>query len=499
MQRLFNKSHISLFSIADVFLRFNFCIILLKYIKLFERSKIPKLLKLDFFLAKASNVFIWKFIFVGLFFTPCLVFSQTFSGRGGALQDFDQEIHPDTFTIFVNSPNRLDGKQEGLRKVCMDVSHARSSDLKISLINPNGNTIWLTNRNGAESGRDYTQTCFSQNGFFGYIHQNENPFNGEFIPDGRFENLNETNSSLNGRWLLIIEDLRPGVKGFLGAWDLQFGKLDKVNTKKRCSLENPKYCRCEDGKKNGDMLPDLVLLPSFTKNQMDEYGPDHPQYPSQIRFAASIANIGYGPMEIRGDHEWFCNDSNQPVDSVSICKDGTYARQNILQRIYYKERNEIKYKEVKTGTNYYDSKPGHNHYHVDDWVEYRLKQELGNGLEKTICTGVKVSYCLFDSGICNDQDDICNINNKRYGIKSLKNYSLGKYTSCHAGVQGISVGGYDTYGSMYEGQFLELPAGTKNGSYILEIEVDPKSIYIESNKENNILRIPINLTRQENL
>ncbi|MBK8390166.1 MAG: hypothetical protein IPL23_13210 [Saprospiraceae bacterium] len=66
------------------------------------------------------------------------------------------------------------------------------------------------------------------------------------------------------------------------------------------------------------MLPDLVLLPSFTKNQMDEYGPDHPQYPSQIRFAASIANIGYGPMVIRGDHEWFCNDSNQPVDIVSI-------------------------------------------------------------------------------------------------------------------------------------------------------------------------------------
>ncbi len=499
MHRLFQRSPFQLLQLTTKLLTFKFCYFLLKFKKSFCGIFFPSLYNRFYNNGKNGLFFVNSLFLISLPFFTFSLQAQSYTGNGGALQDFDQTIKTDTFVIVVNAASKLDGKKEGLRKVCIDISHARSSDLKISLTNPDGNTIWLTNRNGAESGRDYTQTCFSQNGFFGYIHQNKNPFNGEFIPDGRFENLNETNSSLNGRWLLIIEDLRPGVKGFLGAWNLQFGKLDNINTKKRCSLENPKYCKCEEGKKNGDMLPDLVLLPSFTKNQLDEYGPDHPQYPSQIRFAASIANIGYGPMEIRGDHEWYCSDSNQAVDSVSICKDGTYARQNILQRIYYKERNEIKYKEVKTGTNYYDSKPGHNHYHVDDWVEYRLKQELENGLEKIICKGVKVSYCLFDSGICNEQDDVCNINNKRYGIKSLKNYSLGKYTSCHAGVQGISVGGYDTYGSMYEGQFLELPAGTKNGSYILEIEVDPKSIYIESNKKNNILRIPITLTRQENL
>ena len=172
MQGLFKKSHICLLSKATLFNRSKFYIILLKYINLFDSIQIPEVLQHDFYMAKKSRVLKWHFIFVGLVLTPCLIFSQTFSGRGGVLQDFDQEIHPDTFTIFVNSPSRLDGKKEGLRKVCIDVSHSRSSDLKISLINPNGNTIWLTNRNGAESGRDYTQTCFSQNGFFGFENPN---------------------------------------------------------------------------------------------------------------------------------------------------------------------------------------------------------------------------------------------------------------------------------------------------------------------------------------
>ena len=63
-------------------------------------------------------------------------------------------------------------------------------------------------------------------------------------------------------------------------------------------------------------------------------------------------------------------------------------------------------------------------------------------------------------------------------------------------MQGIAVGGYDYYGMMYEGQFLQLPKGLKNGKYILEIEVDPAQTYKESNKTNNVFSMPITLRNQ---
>lgn len=62
--------------------------------------------------------------------------------------------------------------------------------------------------------------------------------------------------------------------------------------------------------------------------------------------------------------------------------------------------------------------------------------------------------------------------------------------------QGITVGGYDYYGLMYEGQFLQLPKDLKNGDYILEIEIDPQMKYHESNRKNNIFSMPIKIQKQ---
>lgn len=79
----------------------------------------------------------------------------------------------------------------------------------------------------------------------------------------------------------------------------------------------------------------------------------------------------------------------------------------------------------------------------------------------------------------------------------MSNFSLGNYFACSLQKQGISVGGYDYYGMMYEGQYLQLPKGFKNGKYILEIEIDPQHKYIESNKKNNIFRMPVTIYQQQ--
>ena len=236
------------------------------------------------------------------------------------------------------------------------------------------------------------------------------------------------------------------------------------------------------------------MLPSFTENQIEEYAWNDSLYPGQLRFAATIANIGYGPMEIKGSNQWYCG--KLKVDSSVKCTDGNNSRQIVLQRIYYKENNAMKYLEVPTGSMYLDEHPGHNHFHVDDWVEFRLIKITKDKKMISVAKGKKVSYCLFSSGICSNSDNVCKIYNQHFG-ENMPNYGLGNYSSCSLEKQGITVGGYDTYGIMYEGQYLNLPKGLKNGEYTLEIEIDPHHWYKESSKKNNILRMPINISKQQ--
>ena len=94
-------------------------------------------------------------------------------------------------------------------------------------------------------------------------------------------------------------------------------------------------CDCKNGKDDCELLPDLVIIPAFTQNQIEEYAYNDLNYPGQLRFAATIGNIGYGPMEVVGTKEWVCG--NTKVDSGTICKDGLEVRQRVKQRIYSKK------------------------------------------------------------------------------------------------------------------------------------------------------------------
>lgn len=427
-----------------------------------------------------------------------LCYSQTkiIGAQGGPIHDFNGVVKADSFPIKVQGLPNVANIAFGISKICLNIYHTRVSDLKVELVNPAGISIWLTNRNGRDDGQHYASTCFRSNGFSGYIHQGKAPFEGEYIPDGRLTFLND-GSNPNGTWYLLITDLKAGQRGNLNFVTLEFSSDPTPNTDTSpCSFEEPGGCLCAD--KSCDLLPDLIILPQFTKNQIREYPKDDRNYPGQLRFAATIANVGDGPLETWGKHEWICQ--GKPVDSTLTCPDGSYARQRIYQRLYRKTGNTLTYIDREAGTNYYDNKPGHNHYHVDDWVEFRLVKLTPRPsqppLRQLIAKGRKVSYCLFDSGICNNADSLCTCNGRIYGEKNLINYGLGNYSECKAQKQGISVGGYDTYGMMYEGQFIQLPQNLPSGEYHLEIEIDPLGRIQEQDKSNNIYSIPITLSKQ---
>lgn len=436
--------------------------------------------------------------FLCLFCCFTFVKAQRFVGNGGKLNDFNGIAIADTFNVAVKGLPLLIDTKYGISKVCFNITHTRASDLKVELLSPDGTRIWLTNRNGRDVGRDYINTCFRSNGFSGYIHQANAPFEGEFIPDGRFSFLNNGQNP-NGVWQLLVTDLRTGEIGNLNYFSLEFSENPMPNNEASpCSFENPAGCKGNKVNGNGELLPDLIILKKFTEQQIKEYPKDDPHYAGQLHFAASICNIGDGPMETLGMSEWYCG--NQKVDSLTRCSDGKLSRQKIYQRIYSKKGNTLTWKDKLAGTNYFDEKPGHNHYHVDDWVEFRLvKKTIIKGKTKSeiITKGTKVSYCLFDSGICSNRDSLCTEGGKVYGEKNLNNYGLGNYVDCKSKKQGISVGGYDTYGMLYEGQFVQLPKGLKSGQYFLEIEIDPNHIYKEKDRSNNVFSMPVTISKQE--
>jgi hypothetical protein len=59
------------------------------------------------------------------------------------------------------------------------------------------------------------------------------------------------------------------------------------------------------------------------------------------------------------------------------------------------------------------------------------------------------------------------------------------YNTCGQHVQGMSVGWGDTYGSHLPGQEIDF-TGNADGIYQLKIEIDPKKVIIESDENDNV-------------
>lgn len=163
----------------------------------------------------------------------------------------------------------------GLEAVVLTLHHERVSDIKITLEAPDRTSVWLTNRNGKDTGRHYLNTRFSQFGKNGQISASSAPFKGDFVPDGLLEFVNNGQNP-NGLWKISVEDLKEGVTGRLDKVQLIFSNKPAALVKARfCSLETVGFCACPDGKENCELLPDLVIVPVFTYNQIQEYSWNH--------------------------------------------------------------------------------------------------------------------------------------------------------------------------------------------------------------------------------
>lgn len=184
-----------------------------------------------------------------LYFAICgmfssALFSQTFTGTGGTINDNSTLL---SFPITVSGLPSAINPTFGVLSVCINITHNNDRDLQVYLQAPDGTTVPLTLRNGG-SGNNYTNTCFSDGAALPIVGQLA-PFTGTFRPQGVMAYVNNGQNP-NGVWNLRCQDVRTGTTGALQNWQITFGAnppmfssnlpIVMINTVGRTIVDEPK-------------------------------------------------------------------------------------------------------------------------------------------------------------------------------------------------------------------------------------------------------------------
>lgn len=262
-----------------------------------------------------------------------------------------------------------------------------------------------------------------------------------------------------------------------------------------CTVQDASGCVCSTGAVACDLLPDITVAKDLLMSEHFN--------PEEIGFryiSVSTPNIGDGPLRVIPTNWFICGTDTifNPTGADFYCPDGGEARQMIQQRIYQKQGDEMLYYDRDAGTMTYH--PTHNHMHVDDWGYYTIREEIPGADPLTwpiIGEGSKLGFCLMDFGSCETFYGQCRDEQENIITNNLPNSGLGGgMFTCGTSFQGISVGWTDIYYYNLPDMFVEIPEGVCNGEYMVVVHIDPLDNFLETNEENNVVTVPITLTKQ---
>lgn len=169
-----------------------------------------------------------------------------------------------------------------------------------------------------------------------------------------------------------------------------------------------------------------------------------------LRFATTSWNHGTGPLELIAGE---ISSDNQ--------------RRKVYQRVYLSDGGHY--------DNYageFQFHPEHDHFHFENYALYTLKSSNTPGGSQAL--SAKTTFCVMDT------------------TKVDLNAGAAVYTTCGAEIQGMSVGWGDTYGASLPGQSFDV-TNFPEGDYDLIIEIDPKSLLIETTRGDNTSCLRIHL------
>lgn len=200
-----------------------------------------------------------------------------------------------------------------------------------------------------------------------------------------------------------------------------------------------------------DQLPNLIPLPASDISLVQNLSaPDG----RTLRFSTTSWNSGAGPLELVAGE----------VETGS-------GKQKVNQRVFLSDGTSFQH---YAGS--FEYHPQHNHFHFEGFAIYTLQPINAPG--GSLRTGSKTTFCVMDTG---------KINGSLPGAPANA-----VYTTCNNRVQGMSVGWGDTYGSHLAGQELDV-TGNPDGIYQLKIETDPNKLLLESNENDNVSCVLLNI------
>lgn len=199
--------------------------------------------------------------------------------------------------------------------------------------------------------------------------------------------------------------------------------------------------------------PNLVPLPASNVSLVTDGAGT-----STLRLATTGWNSGTGPLELVAGE--VVTGSDPP-------------KQKVYQRVYVNGGGWVL---SYAGSFTYHA--AHNHIHFDDYAIYTLQPINAPG--GSVRTGIKTTFCVMDT---------TKVNGSLPGAPTQAVYS-----TCGNQTQGISVGWGDTYGAHLAGQEVDF-TDNADGVYQLRIELDPKKLIVESNENDNVSCVLLNIRK----
>jgi len=105
----------------------------------------------------------------------------------------------------------------------------------------------------------------------------------------------------------------------------------------------------------------------------------------------------------------------------------------------------------------------HNHYHFQEYADYRLLDMGGN----IVARGHKQAFCLVDL----------------WQVPGLGGNPRAQFPTCE--FQGISAGWADIYHRGLDCQWIDI-TGVPSGRYVLEVQINPAHVIKEHDYSNNV-------------